>query len=186
MKRRMLLKQLGLLAGAAVVLPHCTGKETAQEATISLHKLKITGHHQNSVTALVDALIPKTDTPGAKELDVQSYVWRMVDDCTSEEDQKKFLAGLDHLTTIADDRFGKTIAECSAADLQTLLQEMNDGKITEKNVGDFYQQFRRHTIRGFVGTESVMTNVYHYNMIPGHFTGVVEIKDPNDLKVILG
>ena len=186
MKRRTLLKQLGLLAGAAVILPHCKGKETAQEATISLHKITLTNDQQNSVTALVDVLIPKTDTPGAKELNVQEYVWRMVDDCTSEEDQKKFLDGLDQLAAVADERFGKSIAECSPADIQSLLKEMEEGKLKDQNIGAFYQQFRGHTIRGYAGTEYMMTNVYHYNMIPGHFTGVVEIKDPNDLKTILG
>jgi hypothetical protein len=114
----------------------------------------------------------------------------MIDDCTSADDQKKFLAGLDQLSAITRDRFGDSIEECEAADLKTLLQEMNDGKIApakgDNNIGDFYRQLRGHTVRGFLGSESVMTDVFHYNMIPGRFTGVVEIKDPNDLKTILG
>jgi hypothetical protein len=190
MKRRTLLKQLGLLAGAAVILPHCTGKETAHEAAISLHHLKPTSTQQDDVAALVDALIPKTDTPGARELGVQNYTWRMIDDCTSEEDQRKFMAGLEQLSSVANRRFGESIAECSADDLAILLREMNDGKVSpesgDNNIPDFYRQFRGHTVRGFLGSESVMTDVFHYNMVPGRFTGVVEIKDPNDLNTILG
>jgi Gluconate 2-dehydrogenase subunit 3 len=190
MNRRILLKQLGLLAGAAIVLPHCTSKETVQEATISLHHLKPTGDQQRALTVLVDALIPKTDTPGARDLGVQDYVWRMIDDCTSAEDQKKFMDGLDQLAGVTYERFGKSIPECAPDDLKTILQEMNNGKLApatgDNNIPNFYNQFRGYTIRGFLGSESVMTNVFHYNMIPGRFIGVVEITDPHDLKTILG
>lgn len=190
MQRRTALKQLGLLAGAVILLPHCTGKETAKQATLSLHNLKITGNQENALTALVDALIPKTDLPGARELNVPQFVWRMVDDCTDEANQQNFLSGLDQVRAVADQKFGKALDLCSASELQSLLKDIEENKIiTQDNVNhiqDFYKPFRSYTIRGFLGSEPIMTNVFGYNMIPGRFTGVVEINASSDLKTILG
>lgn len=190
MQRRTALKQLGLLAGAVILLPHCNGKETVKQATLSLHNLKINGNQEDALAALVDALIPKTDLPGARELNVPQFVWRMVDDCTPETDQQKFLKGLDQVRALADQRFGNTLENCAIADLQSLLKDIEEKKLTpqdnEDHISDFYELFRSNTIKGFLGSEPIMTNVFGYNMIPGRFTGVVEINASSDLKTILG
>lgn len=190
MQRRTALKQLGLLAGAVILLPHCTGKETATQATLELHNIKITGNQQEALAALVDALIPKTDLPGARELNVPQFVWRMVDDCTDETSQQIFLTGLDQVRAVADQKFGKALETCGPSDLQSLLKDIESNKITPQNnvnhVQDFYKSFRSYTIRGFLGSEPIMTNVFGYNMIPGRFTGIVEINASSDLKTILG
>lgn len=190
MQRRTALKQLGVLAGAVILLPHCSGKETAKQASLSLHNLKITGNQEDALAALVDALIPKTNQPGARELNIQQFVWRMVDDCTEEADQQKFLSGLDQVRTVADQKFGKALEDCSLSDLQSLLKEIDEKKITPEgntnHIPDFYTLFRKHTIRGFLGSEPIMTDVFGYKMIPGKFTGVVEINASSDLKTILG
>lgn len=190
MQRRTALKQLGLLAGAVILLPHCTGKETAKQATLSLHNLKITGNQEDALAALADALIPKTDLPGARELNVQQFVWRMIDDCTDEANQQKFLTGLDQVRAVADQKFGKALEVCSTSDLQSLLKDIDANNIAPQGevnlIQDFYKSFRAYTVRGFLGSEPIMTNVFGYNMIPGRFTGVVEINASSDLKTILG
>lgn len=190
MQRRTALKQLGLLAGAAVLLPHCIGKETVRQSTLSLHNLKITGNQEDALASLVDALIPKTNQPGAKELNVPNFVWRMVDDCTEATDQQKFLAGLDQVRAIANQQFGNALEKCTQPQIQSLLKDVEAKKLVaiegEDNIAAFNKQFRSLTIRGYLGSEPIMTNVFGYNMIPGKFIGVVEINASSDLKTILG
>ena len=193
MKRRTALKQLGVLASVAALLPQCLGKEAVTQASVTLNKISISGEQEKFLTALAESLIPKTDTPGAGELNIHRFALRMVDDCKDEADQQKFMKGLGQFQATAEEKTGKPFEENSAAEQQKFLQEVQAGKITpvlksgdENSFNDFYQTFRWLTIRGYLGSESVMTNVFGYNMIPGKFVGVVEINANSDLKTILG
>jgi hypothetical protein len=190
MQRRTALKQLGLIAGAAIILPHCTSKEAATEASITLHKLQVSGQQENLLATMTDALIPKTDIPGAKELNIHQFVLRMMDDCFDADAQKKFMDGLEQAKKAVADKTGKDAEDCTAADWQALFQDIEAGKTTapvqgEDNLKAFYDPFRQLTIRGYLGSEYVMTNVFGYQMIPGKFTGEVKIDANSDLKTIL-
>ena len=61
---------------------------------------------------------------------------------------------------------------------------MADGK--ENQLPAFYSIAKRHTIRGYLSSEYIMTNVLVYNMIPGRYNGCIEIKDKNDLQTVIG
>jgi len=192
MQRRTLLKQLGLIAGAAIILPHCTSKEAATEATVALHNLKVSGEQENLLATMTDALIPKTDTPGAKELNIHHYVLRMVDDCVNAETQKRFMAGMAQAQKAIADKTGKDAEACTPAEWQAFFQDMEASKTAapapaqgDDDLKDFYGRFRQLTIRGYLGSEYVMTNVFGYKMIPGKFTGEVKIDANSDLKTIL-
>jgi hypothetical protein len=190
MQRRTALKQLGLIAGAAIILPHCTSKEAATEATIKLNKLQVSGQQENLLATMADALIPKTDTPGAKELNIHQFVLRMMDDCFDADAQKKFMAGLTQAQQAIAHKTGKEAEECTPAEWQAFFQDIEAGKIAapaqgEDNLKAFYEPFRQLSIRGYLGSEYVMTNVFGYKMIPGKFTGEVKIDANSDLKTIL-
>lgn len=190
MQRRTALKQLGLIAGAAIILPHCTSKEAATEATIKLHKLQVSGQQENLLATMTEALIPKTDTPGAKELNIHQFVLRMMDDCFDADAQKKFMTGLGQAQKMLADKTGKDAEDCTPADIQALFKDIEASKTAAPAQGDddlkaFYESFRQLTIRGYLGSEYVMTNVFGYQMIPGKFTGEVKIDANSDLKTIL-
>lgn len=188
MQRRTALKQLGLIAGAAIILPHCTSKEAATEATIKLHKLQVSGQQENLLATMTEALIPKTDTPGAKELNVHQFVLRMMDDCFDADTQKKFMAGLGQAQKRLADKTGKDAEDCTPAEIQAFFKELEDSKTAapqDDNLKAFYESFRQLTIRGYLESEYVMTNVFGYQMIPGKFTGEVKIDANSDLKTIL-
>jgi hypothetical protein len=190
MQRRTALKQLGLIAGAAIILPHCTSKEAATEASMTLHNLKVTGQQENLLASMTDALIPKTDTPGAKELNIHQFVLRMADDCMDAETRKRFMAGFTQAQKALEDKTGKDASDCTPAELQALFQDIAAGKTPvpaqgEDNLKAFYEPFRQLTIRGYLGSEYVMTNVFGYKMIPGKFIGEVKIDANSDLKTIL-
>ncbi|MFD2500146.1 gluconate 2-dehydrogenase subunit 3 family protein [Rhizorhabdus histidinilytica] len=51
--------------------------------------------HQPLLTALVDTIIPATDTPGAAEAGVADFVTMMVERWMHPEERARFLAGLD-------------------------------------------------------------------------------------------
>jgi hypothetical protein len=190
MQRRTALKQLGLMAGAAILLTHCTGTETATEATIKLHTLKVSGTQENLLAKMTGSLLPKTDIPGAQELNIHQFVLRMMDDCYEAEAQQKFMAGLTQAQKAVETKTGKDIEDCTPAELQAFFNDIEKGGIAapageEDNLKAFYDPFRQLTIRGYMGSEYVMTNVFGYQMIPGKFVGEVKISATSDLKTIL-
>lgn len=74
MNRRNLLKNIALISGGALVLPHCS-PETADE--------------QQVVSELSEKILP-----GAVALGTPAFITRMVNDCFSKENQEKFKKGL--------------------------------------------------------------------------------------------
>ena len=192
MQRRTALKQIGILAGGAMLLPSCIGKAPAP-ASITLNKMVINGQQENLLALMADALLPKTDTPGARELNVHHYVLHMVDDCYPTDEQQKFLSGLAQAQRAIEARTGKEFEDCSQQEQQAFLQEVEEGKVVpalqegeENTLEAFYKPFKRLTIQGYLGSEYIMTNVFGYTMIPGKFIGVVELNASSDLKTILG
>ncbi|MBL7858113.1 MAG: gluconate 2-dehydrogenase subunit 3 family protein [Cyclobacteriaceae bacterium] len=192
MQRRTALKQIGILAGGAMLLPSCIGKTTAP-AAISLNKLVISGQQENLLALMAEALIPKTDTPGAREVKAHHFVLHMLDDCYEMDAQQKFLSGFAQAQQAIEAKTGKEFEDCSLQEQQTFLKEIEEGKIVpqlkageENNLEAFYKPFKGLTIRGYLGSEYIMTNIFGYNMIPGKFQGVVELSADSDLKTILG
>jgi hypothetical protein len=191
MERRTALKQMALLTGAAMLLPGCA--KDAKQVSVALKNLKISGDQEELLAELTGAIIPATDTPGAKELKVHQFILRMIDDCAEPEEQQKFTTGLKAFEDLSEKQLGKSFVEAEPGEREKLLKELDkikQGKDNEeekkKPANIFYGMMKDFTIRGYMSSEYVMTNQLYFKMVPGKFTGCVEIKDPTDYKTILG
>lgn len=191
MNRRIALRQLGLITAGAALLPACV-KEAAKATSITLKNIKVSGGQEAVLAEVAETLIPATDIPGAKAMNLQQFVLRMVDDCQSAEAQKDFESGFAAFEQAVDKKFGRSFDELSAADRKAFLTGLDETAKAEKEkeslsqLSKFYLMTRRYTIQGFTSSEYVLTNVLPYNMIPGKFQGCVPITDKNDIKTIIG
>ena len=191
MNRRIALKQLGLITAGAALLPACV-REAAKSVSIPLKHIQITGSQESVLAEIAETLIPTTDVPGAKAMNVQQFVLRMVDDCQSLESQKEFEKGLADFEQAVDKKYGKSFDALPAADRKNFLSEIDAAAKVEREkdamsaVSRFYSLTKRYTIQGFSSSEYVLTNVMHYNMIPGKFIGCVPVQDKNDIKTVMG
>src|SRR5690606_3158539 len=91
MRRRIAIKHLGLMLGGAAVAPRFLIAGEVQ--TLSSEALKW-GEKEPLVAALVDTIIPRTAIPGAKDLGVQHFVLKMVEDFYNDEAQISFVYSL--------------------------------------------------------------------------------------------
>jgi hypothetical protein len=191
MNRRIALKQLGLITAGAAMLPACV-KESAKATSIALKNIKVSGGQEAVLAEIADTLIPATDMPGAKAMNVHQFILRMVDDCQTTEAQRDFEKGFIAFEAAVDKKYGKSFGELSAADRNSFLNELNATAKAEREkeslspVSKFYSMTRRYTIQGFTSSEYVLTKVLPYKMIPGKFIGCVPITDKNDIKTIIG
>jgi len=125
---------------------------------------------------MAETIIPATDTPGAKALNVHQFIQKMVADCYDKKAQGAFRKGLDSLDEQAQKLFGKPFAQGDVAQRTALLTQM--GKDADQK--DFYSLVKNLTIRGYMTSEYVMTNLTHYEFIPGRYHGCVPVPKKAD------
>ncbi|MEJ1240397.1 gluconate 2-dehydrogenase subunit 3 family protein [Chryseolinea sp. T2] len=189
--RRNALKQLGLLTAGVALLPGCV-KDAPKTASITLKNIHVSGSQEATLAEIAETLIPTTDIPGAKAMNAHQFVLRMIDDCQPQETQKDFEKGFAEFEEAVEKKHGKSFEELTPADRKSFLTEIDATAKAERekdnlsSVSKFYSLVRRYTIQGFTSSEYVLTNVFHYNMIPGKFVGCVPIQDKNDVKTVMG
>lgn len=158
MNRRTALKQMFIMAGGIMIATSCDFSSKAP--SIQLNQIKLNHDDEIFLAELVEAIIPQTDSPGAKELNLHLFVMKMLDDCTSPEDQKKFLDGLKAAHQVK----GKPLAEQQAY-LNSLDKE-----------DAFFNILKRRTIQGYKNSEYVMKNKLVYELVPGRYNGAYKIE----------
>ena len=157
MNRRTAIKQLFVVAGGMMIATSCDF--TDKSTSIVLNHLKLNKADEDLLAELTESLIPKTDTPGAKDLNLHLFVMKMVDDCSSPEEQKAFVEGLKGAETIK----GKGLK-----DMQTYLAALPAEDV-------FFQLLKRRTIQGYLNSEYVMKNKLVYELVPGRYNGAMKV-----------
>lgn len=171
MERRVALRNMALSVGAMAGLPAWASgwtKESLKNGTLlSLDQSKI-------LLAVVETIIPKTDTPGAGELGVDKFVQKMVTDCYDKKTQAGLSDGILNLDKQSTQNFGKSFSDASGAQKLELLKDVE--KSTDASSKAFFGLVKNLTIQGYMYSEYVMTNITHYEMIPARYHGCVPIK----------
>lgn len=195
MNRREALRML--TAGA--VLPALTPELFAfyqQAHPTGSYSLRTLNPHLNeTVVAMIDQIIPATDTPGAKEARVNEFIDVILTEWATEEERRHFLEGLADVDKQSNELFGKDFAAASSAQQVTLLRSMDDAAavlranrqrhapntVPEPDAqlkGDFFSVFKNITLHGYYTSEVAVTkelnpegrSVYEIIM-PGAFHG---------------
>ncbi len=167
--RRIALKNALLIAGGAALLPRSLRGE--KDASIALEHLAMTSADEQLLASIVETLIPETDTPGARELNVHLFVLKMVDDCHSPEEQRRFAAGLSQVNAFAKRQTGKEFMDCSEADKKRVLEALNRSGVQPGELASFNRQMRRRAIQGYKESRYVMTQLKVHRMIPEPYEG---------------
>ncbi|GHB78144.1 gluconate 2-dehydrogenase subunit 3 family protein [Persicitalea jodogahamensis] len=172
MQRRTALKNVAASMGAMVALPAWASNWNQK----SIKKIGfLTIAEDEMLAEVVETFIPVTDTPGAKELNVHRFVQKMVAECYEPEVKKTLNDGLASLDKYSQQTFKKPFAAGTPPQRIHILEglELSD----DPSVRAFFPLVKNLTIQGYMNSEYVMTNLTHYEMIPGRFHGCVPIKE---------
>ena len=187
MNRRDALRML--TAGA--VLPVFTPELFAfyQQAHPSgAYSLRTLNPHLNdTVVAMIDQIIPETDTPGAKGARVNEFIDVILTEWATEEERRRFLDGLDGVDKQSNALFGKDFASSSPAQQLVLLRSMDEvadvarsrqmekkrppfwepeGRDTQMQ-GDFFTVFKSMTLHGYYTSQIGFEQELKLQIIPG-------------------
>src|SRR4051812_38345399 len=73
---------------------------------------------QSIMADLAEVIIPRTDTPGAKEAGVGEFIIRLIKDVSDRKTQNNFIDGLKDLESYTSDHYGKRFSDLRMEDRQ--------------------------------------------------------------------
>ena len=172
--RRTAIRQLAFLSASAALLPSCLVDHSKPD--LVLKNFKVDGGQQKTLETLTATLIPTTDTPGAKETSSSLFILKMLDDCSSKDDQDKFFRGMQQLDDAAKKTTGTSFAAATAPQREALLIAIGDKKIPGEELAFFYSTARKLTILAYSSSQYFLTKVQVYELVPGRWHGCIPVK----------
>src|SRR5882672_7329437 len=125
MNRREVLQRTAMVLGYAVSGPALAGIMNGCKAAPELtYKPEFfTEDQARLVSELAEIIMPKTTTPGAKDVGVPGFIDSMIKECYPKEAQDQFIKGLTEFDDDAKKTFGDLFAECKPADQVTHVKK---------------------------------------------------------------
>lgn len=182
MNRREALNQVALLLGGTIVggtvfLEGCKTADKKMAVGLPLTKEQIA-----FLDEVAETIIPKTDTPGAKDAQVGQFMQTMVTDCYEEKDQNIFLDGITKIDAASDKKFQKdfmTITSDQRKELLTEIDKEAKDYVKAKKKEDpnhYFSLMKQLTLLGFFSSEPGATKALRYIAIPGKYEGCIPYK----------
>ncbi len=129
------------------------------------------------IDELAEIIIPRTETPGAKDVLAGELIIKLLKDCTTTNTQNNFIAGLMQLKSAAISEYGKEFLNCSLPQQITLLNIIEQDekpfngivwKIQKKLLGkSFIYTLKEYTTKAYCTSMLGATQGLKYVLIPG-------------------
>jgi hypothetical protein len=178
MQRRELLRLLGAAASLSVLPPGADpflvgravhartprgGPATLDSAQAAL------------VTRLADRIIPRTDTPGASDVDVTGFIDHLLTAWYPAADRDQFLAGLAAIEARATAAGGVRFVELTEPDQLRLLTALDGATGPDGSAEWAMARIKSLTVFGYFTSERVVKEVIRTPIMPRRFEGCVHV-----------
>src|SRR4030095_2784462 len=143
----------------------------------------LTGHLNDTVVAMIDQIIPATDTPGARAARVNEFIDLILTEWATPEERKNFLDGLAGIDKQSQALYGKNFSDATVEQQVVQLRAIDDAVMTNRSVrprhgntvpkpdsqleGNFWEVFKRITIHGYYTSEVGFAQELKLEIIPG-------------------
>ncbi|WP_025762120.1 gluconate 2-dehydrogenase subunit 3 family protein [Dyadobacter tibetensis] len=191
MNRRDALGRVALLMGGALSAPTMVaflqGCNKSGDATSAM-TFPFSPERQNLISEVAELIIPKTDTPGAKDAKVGPFIEMMLKDCYEAKDQSSFEKGLEQLedkgflkaspqeqTKILTDMEAQSKEELSKAGEDKKKYTEAGKEYTDAGV-PFFRLMKELTLLGYFTSEEGATMALEYVPVPGRYDGCIDYK----------
>ena len=170
-RRDMLL----LLAGTAALPDSLMALGRSVHQRVRAGTLRtFTAHQNETVATIAELIIPKTDTPGAREAGVPAFVDVMLAEWADDDQRKFFTEGLANVDERARAAYAKTFIACTPEQQSEILQDLDYElarlRDTKSNTSkNFFQAMKWLTLTGYYTSEVGATAELHYRVVPGRY-----------------
>ncbi|MEO0734943.1 MAG: gluconate 2-dehydrogenase subunit 3 family protein [Bacteroidota bacterium] len=138
------------------------------------------------VKALVETILPRTETPGGLDVNLDVFLDRLVADTYDEASQSEFRSELAALNQRAGPDRGADFADLGASDREAFLrqEEKTGGKfnpgvwgtaVGEQEPVSFYRTLKSTLLWGYLSSEPIGREVLRYDPVPGVYVGCIPL-----------
>ncbi|MCR9016572.1 gluconate 2-dehydrogenase subunit 3 family protein [Aquiflexum gelatinilyticum] len=176
MNRRDALKSVvlmmgGTMVGANVILTGCAPDDQIVGLEFSPKDIAF-------LDEIGEAIIPTTDTPGAKAVGIGGFMVMMVKDTYNTEQQTAFVDGLNFIKKDFKSSKGRDFMDATLEERTAYLNELK-AKATadteDKNAG-VVKMLQDLTVLGYFTSEIGATQQLRYYEVPGKYDPCIEYK----------
>jgi hypothetical protein len=160
----------------------------------SSYALRTLNPRQNdTVVAMIDQILPATDTPGAKAARVNEFIDVILTEWATEDERKNFLSGLADVDKQSNSLYAKDFSAASAEQQVALLRSMDEAAAIARSApkdrppfwepqardtqlqGDFFSVFKNVTLHGYYTSEIGFKQELQLQIIPGAQHGCTQL-----------
>lgn len=184
MDRRELIKYITLLTGATVVgadffLTGC--KNTDKSATTGFSEADAAFFDE-----VAETVIPKTDTPGAKDARVGKFMASYPLDCYDPGQLQVLRNGIGEMNKVSEKKYNSPFVKITDQQKRDLLMELDaeakkQAEQNEKAGGGssphYFTLMKQLVLLGFFTSEQGVTRVLRYDPVPGKYQGCIDYKE---------
>jgi len=182
MERRDILKASALFLGYGLVggtsLAVLNGCQA--DARDDWEPTFFTAEEIDTIAEAAERIIPKTDTPGAKDALVHRYIDMAVPNNFKPEEQQKIKMGIALFDKIANEKYDKNFVKLTDEQMDAVLQDMADMSKKKGNKEEFnpiFRDFKSLVAVGYFTSEPGATQALVYDPIPGPYQGCIPLAD---------
>jgi hypothetical protein len=182
MKRREVLKNLGLATGFFVATPTIVSLLQSCTSDVKTWIPEFLSPDQGVIlTNLADIILPKTDLPSATELNVPQFIDKYFNEVLDDESQLQVKTAFSNIVSILKPSIEDSIDKVTQEDYKALLdnhmlvkdeideeREANPESL-EMTKSEFLNNLKWMTINGYVTTEQIGETVLKYDPVPGAY-----------------
>lgn len=176
MQRRDLLKMIVAATGTSLIGSYSFAYD--QVPNVALADTDFTDKDVTLMNEVGELIIPKTDTPGAKEANVGLMMSIIMNDCYTKEQQHTFRQGLKDIDSLSKKDFGKPFVESTAKNKYLLINRLDKQAKQQLLAGEepFFTMIKQLTIFTFFTSKIGATEVLRHVAIPGSYNGELPYK----------
>jgi gluconate 2-dehydrogenase gamma chain len=190
MNRREALKRTAWVMGGVVSAPAIMGilKGCKAEPKIDWKPEFLSQDQASIVSEVAEIIIPKTNTPGAKEVGVPGFIDNIIKDCYSKEDQERFTTGLVSFNEEAQKAYGDAFMDLEPEQQQEYVKKVHDEAIKVEQTTQpapkrpFILMMKELTMLGFFTSKVGATQVLQYDPVPGAYKGCIPLSEAGNGK----
>lgn len=182
MDRRQTLKALGLLAAGSLAETSMLAQFFRASASIReggadwVPKL-LSPEQAALLPDLVDVIIPRTDTPGARDALVHVFVDLFVSDCYPAPRRAIFLDGFGTIEAASRAAYDRTFLSLTGEERLALLMRLERESLEKGEPAEqsFVRSLKSLTVLGYFTSKPGATQAAEYEHAPGPFRGCVAL-----------
>ncbi len=195
MDRREYLKNTALLLGYAVSAGALSEAfiacKSEREINIDWQPTFLNKTQAQTLSEITETILPKTASPGAKEIGVPQFIDKVLKDLLSEAEQQDFLKGLETLDDICRGNYGRYFEDCSKEQKEQILSKLDrDAPKAPPSVWGitlvenpdpvvFFRRVKALTVTAYFTSEKIGKEVLSYDPVPGEYIGCMPFTGQN-------